>query len=1148
MFAQSKQGAQYEESKQGAQYKESKQGAQYEESKQGVQYEVYEMTQQRDYSQTTTSIDEQTNPYESGENEEEEEDNIGNRESLDSHSSQVFQDLESYVNKIERGAVNDFHNDPVFHSILRKYRKEGVNTKICGVFSLACLAIWISGVILYSQLSPSSILSKVTWQTTVQISDGINITLSEYNPQFRNLTFDRWRSGTYQTRNEEIIWLTEQQFPKSPGGAFYLNPKPDSIVVKQINSNYEKSFLESRKFAYKNNFFYIEEVVLNPSASISDSNTLHLIKTDTSEQWRHSTFALYWLYSPALSTYSPIQPTQEDPRLRNRFLDSDKKEALEKLNYVQFSPDGHYILFAFENDLFVQDLFNNDIQQITQDGSSNIFNGKPDWVYEEEVVATDRMAWWSPDSKRILFSKINDTQVQDVSIDYFVKSAPEIGIQYEQESLEEKSAKGLNQYPIRTILKYPKPGSQNPIITLHVYDVESQKVDLLQDKDETLGKDFILYQATWVDKDNFLMKQTDRTSTILAKKIYRPNESKDIKTVHSANVTAVYGGWVEKMKPMTVIDGELGNKYIDNYVQNGMNYLAVFDNATSVFPSRVFGKFQAISEAVYDKRENYIYFLSNIKSSMDSHLIGINLNSGKYMDLTDITKEGHYSVQFSPNGRLLNLKYNGPDQPWQRLISMAEVHDQFVDNDDDDNDDDDDGHDNDALFTVQEVIQKQPIINQVDAFTKELKTTNLPTVNFRKIKIKKDDVSLSVREILPPNFDPENKKKKKKYPIVVHTYGGPGSQIVFKKFNIDFLQILSSALDAIVLEIEPRGTGGNDWKYKSYAKNKIGYWEARDIKLVTSEYIKANQEFVNTQRVSIWGWSYGGFTTLKTLEHDKGEIFKYGIAIAPVTNWMFYDSIYTERIMNRPSENPNYGEYARINDVASVSSAKRFLLMHGSSDDNVHLQNTMWLIDKLNMQSISNYDLQIFTDSDHDIYYHNAGEMVYGKILHWLQNAFNGKFDNQSAIRNSRLQKDTLEKAKRYLQDQDRIEKLINHWRTVAQMASNYLYNEQSIKFARMGGFKQWQIQEWSREKELAASRLEDARLMLYQKLELELELGKVDEEEKECIMQEFNGSYGLDEEGTPIEEEEEMPDFSDDFTMKNLYKILGLDYELVFE
>ncbi|CAK9437251.1 uncharacterized protein LODBEIA_P16290 [Lodderomyces beijingensis] len=932
----------------------------------GEEYEMVEQEAPPDSTASTPNEEEEQETPESGN---------GSRQSSDSQSSDIFQDLEGCASKSTQDN-RDFHDDPLFHAVLRRYRKQGISSKVCGAISLVFLTLWLGGLILYSQLHPSQLLAKATWQTSVRVN-GQNVTLSAYSPQYQNLTLDNWMQGNYNGWKESIVWLNEQQYPKTLGGGFYLTARKDSVVLKQVNSNYEENFIESRKFAYKNNFFYVEDIIANPGGPIDETSNVHLVKSNILKQWRHSSFALYWLYNPMRGTHTPIQPQPV----------TEETTSLVGLHFAEFSPDGKHVLFAFEHNLYIQDVSGGNLHQITQDGSPDIFNGKPDWVYEEEVVATDRMVWWSPDSSKVVFAKLDDTNVIEVDIDYYVKSVFEIGMSYKSPiGHTAVSDGGVNQYPLVSKLKYPKPGTPNPLASLYVYDVKEQTVELLKnddggDSNKDLGEDFLLYQAIWIDKDNFLIKETDRTSTKFARKLYRPSSgSNSIKTVHSENVQDTFGGWVEKMKmkPLTVETGndDEDNKYVDLYVYEGKTYLALFDSPSAPEPSKIFVKHQAINtKAAFDKQENYLYFLTNVKSPMDSHLMGFHLHSEKSMEMTDLAIDAHYSAEFSQNGRFLNLMYQGPNQPWQRLVSMAEIHDQFI---------------NDDASSVREVIQHQPIINHAKQYREMMKEKNLPTVLYRQIKVNKEDIYLTVKEILPPNFDPSNNKK---YPLIVHVYGGPGSQTVLKKFNVDALQILSSSLDAIVLEIEPRGTGGNDWKFKAFATERIGYWGAHDIQLVASEYIAANKQLIDAEKVAIYGWSYGGFNTLKTLELDHGDTFKYGVAIAPVTNWLFYDSVFTERIMKSPVGNENYQLYSRVNNVHNFAQTRRFLLMHGTGDDNVHFQNTMWLVDKLDVEGVTNYDMQIFPDSNHDILYDNASRILYGKLLGWLRDAFSGKFN-----------------------------------------------------------------------------------------------------------------------------------------------------------
>ena len=168
-------------------------------------------------------------------------------------------------------------------------------------------------------------------------------------------------------------------------------------------------------------------------------------------------------------------------------------------------------------------------------------------------------------------------------------------------------------------------------------------------------------------------------------------------------------------------------------------------------------------------------------------------------------------------------------------------------------------------------------------FKETIKNYDLPITSYKSMVLS-DGIEVNYIEIKPANLDP-----KKKYPILVNIYGGPGSQSFTTKSSLAFEQSVASGLDVIILQIEPRGTGGKGWSFRSWARGKLGFWEPRDIIEVTKKFLQKNKPHIDENKVAIWGWSYGGFVSLKTVELDNGETFKYSMAVAPVTNWTLYD-------------------------------------------------------------------------------------------------------------------------------------------------------------------------------------------------------------------------------------------------------------------
>lgn len=853
---------------------------------------------------------------------------------------------------IKGDQIGTFHEDLGFQSEFANYM--GINrrgSRWAWIAGILMFAAWLALLLIYSQLNLRDVRKSLLSYSKVEFS-GENVTLNPYSSTNKNLTMDVINYGKLSSLFQPINLLERQQYPKSSGAnGYYLTvDKKNGHTVKNHKTNEVIKLINNEQFTYKNNFFYVEDIILNPIKPVDDINAYHIVKSDSLPQWRHLSFALFWIFKPSTNEFIPIQPPN------NKDL-----KKLFKLHFTEFSPDGTKVLFGASHDLFVLDLTDFSTQTITDNGSNDFFNGKPDWVYEEEIISSDRFVWWSPDSSNIVYATLNDSQVIDYELDYVSKPAEDIGMTYEfDESGSELN--GINQYPIRKKIKYPKVGTAIPKLALKHYSFKEKK--LFQLKIDVLFDEFILYDASYINNDLFLIKVTDRTSSILSKQVIKISENESIE-VERMNGNE-FGGWFDKYASIKVVE----NGYVDRVVYNNRTHLAYYPDPLSSNPKMLTTSadwdISTSAPISYNIKEKIIYTMANIKGSMDSHLIAIDLEGKIHFVLGD-DKDGHYNFQTDNDGQFITLEYLGPEFQWQKLLNMGELHD----------------HED-----VNEYLKRAPMSSNYKQVQIQALKYNLPTKVYKTVTI--DKMEYNVLEILPPNFNP----KTRKYPILVNAYGGPGSQLIEKSSSFLFEDVVSSQLDCIVLRIDPRGTDGRGWNYKSYGLKNIGHWEATDVITITSEYIRQNKKLIEEDAVAIWGWSYGGFTTLKTLETDKGKTFKFGMAVAPVTNFLFYNAFYTERYMKSPAENPNYLTDSLITDPTAFKDIKRFLIMHGTADDNVHMQNLLWLLDKFNAENIENYDVHFFTDSDHNINYHNSDIIIYDKLLHWLQDAFMGKFKN----------------------------------------------------------------------------------------------------------------------------------------------------------
>lgn len=865
-------------------------------------------------------------------------------------------DLESQnIEQIHNQDSQTAHNNSMpywswyFHKKFKHHRKRSIYILI--ILSLA-LFIFLSLSFISNYQSTGKIDAFNRHSTN-------NTGIVGNNP--RGFTIDDIFAGKFDIPQDTFHFIRPPQkitkFESDPG--LYLTT--EKITKKDASSDADGSFpkirflakqlysKEFRKDLGSNSFVYNNENYLVDSIQVNYNLDRLILGSNIKQDFRHSSNGFYWLKDLESEQIQPI------------VLNENMHEPVE-LSFAKFSPNYNFIIFGHGNDIYIRhsDAKMKQVTRITEDGDENIFNGKPDWVYEEEVLASDTAIWWAPDDSMFLFAKFDTKDVHEYQFPIYT------------------SKMAYNE--IKKI-KYPKVGTPNPKVSFFMVNAMNgvvTEVDL--DKFEN---EFIFYDVQWIHNESVLFKITDRYSKSLQIIEY------DLKANSLSKVrgleTKEFNGWIEKPKDMLPIlpNKENGiNKYGYLDIQpdkNGFNHIFYFPETSSKEGIQLTtGPWEATEILGYSYDDNLIYFSSNKISNMGQHLYGVKLNAANSNEnvLTILTFQNpenidhYYDFELSSSGSYALMKKLGPDHP---ETYAGPINDLL------------------AIGNGKSAPKNIKALTHPEKFITNSKKYDMPITSYKSAEI--DDgnggkIEINYIEVKPANFDPS-----KKYPILVNVYGGPGSITFTKKSNMLFEESISSGLNAIILKIEPRGTGGKGWKFRSWVKDKIGYWEPRDITSVTKQYIKENIGHINQDHVVLWGWSYGGFTTLKTLEFDNGKTFKYGIAVAPVTNWLYYDSVYTERYMDTLKENgEGYNNIARINNFENFKNIQRFLLIHGTADDNVHIQNTYELIDELNLHSVKNFDLQIYPDSDHSIKFHNGQVIIFQRLYSWISDVFADKF------------------------------------------------------------------------------------------------------------------------------------------------------------
>ncbi|KAK6596885.1 pheromone maturation dipeptidyl aminopeptidase [Botrytis cinerea] len=736
----------------------------------------------------------------------------------------------------------------------------------------------------------------------------------------KKVTMDQVMGGQWRATKHSISWI---EGANGEDGLLLEQGSvgKDYLIVEDVRTQSPSAVgtLDTMTLM-KNGYFEVAGRSLTPS-KVYPSKDLKkvLVATDVQSNWRHSFYAKYWIFDVETQTAEPLDPVDLDGRVQ----------------LASWSPKSDAIVFTRDNNMYLRKLASPTVVQITVDGG-------PEFFYGCNMV--------DDSGKYIAFLRTNESEVPEYPVQYFV-SRPS----------GKDPLPGEENYPEVREIKYPKAGAPNPTVDLLFYDISKAEVFEVKIAGGFEPKDLLITEVVWAGSTGkALIRETNRESDVL-RVVLVDVVAREGKTVRFTDIAKLDGGWFEVSEdtryiPADPANGRPHDGYIDTIIHENYDHLGYFtpmDNSEPILLTS--GDWEVVkAPSAVDLKNNIVYFISTKESPITRQLYSVKLDGTDLKAITDTSTEGYYGASFSKGAGYVLLNYNGPNIPWQKVISTPS---------------------NDNQYTH--------IIEENKGLADMAKKHELPILIYQTVTV--DGFELQVVERRPPHFNP-----KKKYPVLFYLYGGPGSQTVSKSFGVDFQSYIASNLGYIVVTVDGRGTGFIGRKARTIIRGNIGHYEARDQ--IETAKIWASKKYVDESRMAIWGWSYGGFMTLKTLEQDAGETFSYGMAVAPVTDWRFYDSIYTERYMHTPQHNPGGYDNTSISDVKSLAKNVRFLVMHGVADDNVHMQNTLTLLDKLDLAGVENYDVHVFPDSDHSIYFHNANRIVYDKLNNWLINAFNGEW------------------------------------------------------------------------------------------------------------------------------------------------------------
>lgn len=489
-------------------------------------------------------------------------------------------------------------------------------------------------------------------------------------------------------------------------------------------------------------------------------------------------------------------------------------------------------------------------------------------------------------------------------------------------------------YPTAETFKYPKAGEKNAVVSLHVFDVASKAVKSVNMSNYN---DFYIARIKWTQDANVFSAQV----------LNRHQNNLDLLFVDAttAKTTVILN---EKDKAYVDVTDNLtflkDNSFIWTSEKDGFNHIYLYDKNGKLKNQVTKGNWEVTAYYGLDEKTKTVFYQSVEKGSTLRDVYKISLDGKKKVRLS--TQTGTNTATFSPDYTCFINTFSSATVPPTYTLNSS----------------------NDGK-------QVQEIVNN-NALTDKLKKYDLPTKEFFELTTEKGN-KLNAWIIKPKDFDAT-----KKYPVLMHQYSGPGSQQVANKWldANDMWFMMLSQQGYIVACVDGRGTGFKGAAFKKCTQKELGKFEVEDQ--IDAAKVIGNYPYVDKLRIGIFGWSYGGFMSSNCL-FKGADVFKTAIAVAPVTNWRFYDSIYTERYMTTPQENASgYDDNSPINHVSKLKG--NFLLIHGSADDNVHVQNSMQMIEAL-VQANKQFDWAIYPDKNHGIYGGYTRIQLYTKMTNFIK-------------------------------------------------------------------------------------------------------------------------------------------------------------------
>lgn len=601
----------------------------------------------------------------------------------------------------------------------------------------------------------------------------------------------------------------------------------------------------------------------------------------------------------------------------------DRLSDGDKQQIPTWSPDGQQVAFVRGGNIFlVKLLYDNAEIQVTKDGKFNeVINGLPDWVNEEEFGFNSALTF-NADGTMICWIRYDESKVKTYSLEMYKGMKP--------------AKEEYDTYPGLYSYKYPKAGEDNSTVSAWSYDIKSHKINRLQ---------------VPFDADGYMprIKPTNDPMRIV---VYTMNRHQDDLCLYAVNPRStvaqlIIKEHVDKYVREEAMEGVkfVGDKILLPSDRSGYTKLYIYNMNGQLQRTIGDGNYDITSVYGYDPKTGDVYYQAAALGATDRQVYVTHKN-GKTVRLTD--REGWNTAFFSGDFQYFVNTWSDYNTPY--------------------------------VFTTR--TREGKVINTIED-NKAVKQL-VSDYGF----CKREPFSFTTSEGVVLNgwmVKPKDFNANKKYPVIMHQYSGPGSQQVTNSWSAGSMG-QGGAFDSylaqegfIVVSVDGRGTGGRGSEFEKCTYLNLGNLESKD-QVETALYV-GTLPYVDKDRIGIWGWSYGGFNTLMSMSEGRG-VFRAGVAIAPPTNWKYYDSVYTERYMRTPKENPDGYATNPIERAPKLHGA--LLICHGTADDNVHPQNTYEYSEAL-VQADKDFRELFYTNRNHSIFGGNTHNHLLRQVAQFFK-------------------------------------------------------------------------------------------------------------------------------------------------------------------